>query len=408
MCDPAERHKILRINSRRQHALHRVIGLSRSPPFMSSLASFDRHLEPTITAGLASGGVELIDRLASEWRALCDEGPYDAPFFRPEWIRAYVNAFAPGKRVVIVTIRKGSQLIGVLPLIRENGLTAGFPSRKLRSAGNIHTQRYDVIHAADTAEQVIPPIWNALESLSGWDVLELSNVPLGGAASALARYARTRGYDVHALRAATSPYIALGSNALHINAKFHANLRRRQRRLERRGPVRLLVTRSVNEQLGAFYELEQRGWKGIEQSAIACNSSTRLFYDEIANAAAQFKYLSLYSLECAGQAVAMHFGVEHGGRYFLLKTAYDETLRDCSPGQLITHRVLQELIAAGCAEFDFLGVTMEWKNAWSPQLRPHADWYVMRGPTGRLLDRLRFSVAPILGRRIRRWRAGRT
>ena len=38
---------------------------------------------PTVAS--EEGGVDVIDRLAEEWRRLCDEGPGDEPFYRPEW-----------------------------------------------------------------------------------------------------------------------------------------------------------------------------------------------------------------------------------------------------------------------------------------------------------------------------------
>src|SRR5262245_18652163 len=66
-----------------------------------------------------SGGVEIIERLAEEWRALCAEGPCDQPFFRPEWIAAYVRAFAPEKKLLILTTRLDGRLRAVLPMVKE-------------------------------------------------------------------------------------------------------------------------------------------------------------------------------------------------------------------------------------------------------------------------------------------------
>ena len=39
------------------------------------------------------GGVEIVDRLANEWRELCIKGSQNQPFFRPEWIAAVLSAF---------------------------------------------------------------------------------------------------------------------------------------------------------------------------------------------------------------------------------------------------------------------------------------------------------------------------
>lgn len=365
-------------------------------------------------AEVLRGGSEVIDHLAHEWRALCEERPFDEPFYRPEWFGAYVRAFASGKELFVATARLQGCLVAVLPLIRELGSLDGIPARKLRAAGNAHTCRYDLIHRPHSAHAAIGAIWRVLLGTPGWDVLELSNVPHRAALTQLVRLAQSQGYATHAARSLTSPYLTLQAGEdrfdavlARIDGKFHANLRRRRRKLEAKGPIRLSRTDVADELLARFYELERAGWKGKEGSAIACDARTRQFYDDLAREAERVGHLSLYALECNGRPVAMYYGLMHGGRYFLLKTAYDELFRDCSPGQLITHDVLRDLAVLDCVEFDFLGPLMDWKMEWAPRLRPHADWYVFRGPLGRLLRALRFHLRPAAGRLKRRWRARR-
>src|SRR5215213_5717683 len=141
------------------------------------------------TAEVLSGGVEIIDQLAGEWRTLCEHSRYDEPFYGPEWIAAYVRAFAPDKTIVVATARSGGRLTAVLPLIRENGFIGGIPARKLRAAGNVHTSRFDLVHRVGFAQTAIPAVWNALRSMPGWDLLELTDVVIRGAAGELARLA---------------------------------------------------------------------------------------------------------------------------------------------------------------------------------------------------------------------------
>jgi CelD/BcsL family acetyltransferase involved in cellulose biosynthesis len=363
---------------------------------------------PLPTAEVLSGSVEIIDQLASEWRMLCEHSRYDTPFHRPEWIAAYVRAFAHDKTVVLATVRSGGRLTAVLPLIQENGLIGGVPARKLRAAGNVHTCRFDLVHRVGFGEMAIPAVWNALRSMPGWDLLELPDVPIRGAAGKLARLASAQGYATHVTRAATSPYLTLrtpdGASphpVARIDSKFRSNLRRRMRKLQLQGPVELTCTHQADERLAHFYELERAGWKGAERSAIVSNAPTREFYQEVARQCERLGTLCIYTLECAGRPVAMFYGLQQRSRYFLLKTAYDESFSDCSPGQLITQEVLRALTAERCVEFDFLGVLTNWKKDWLPQLRPHSNWYVFRGPWGRALHRLRFQMRPAVGRTLR-------
>ncbi|MGZ5124416.1 MAG: GNAT family N-acetyltransferase [Burkholderiales bacterium] len=353
----------------------------------------------------------MIEQLANEWGSLCEGSHYGDPFYRPEWIAAYVRAFAPDKTVMVATARSGGRLIAVLPLVRETVFIGGILARKLRAAGNVHTCRFDLVHRNDVRESAVAAIWDALRSTPAWDVLELSNVPIDGAAGDLVRLARAQGYAAHVMRGITSPYLSLPSGegsfeklVNRLDPKFRSNLRRRLRKLQARGPVRLVSTGRAGEHLARFYALERSGWKGTDQSAVVCSAATRQFYDEVAEQAQSRGYLGLYALECDGRAVAMYYGLRCGGRYYLLKTAYDESLRECSPGQVITHEVLRALTADRCAEFDFLGLNTDWKRDWAPRLRPHANWYVFRGPVGHVVRQLRFKLGGAIGRRLRSWR----
>ena len=352
------------------------------------------------------GGIGVIDAHADAWRELCARTPRDEPFSRPDWIRTYVEAFAPDAELVLFIAKTGGRVNAVLPLIREVGAIGGLPVRKLRSAGNTHTCRFELVHDRPAGE-IVPALWRGLVAETGWDVLELADVPLGGALEALASHAASQGYSVHLTPGLTPPYLDLDGRSAtapdeRLDAKFRSNLRRRTRKLEAHGPVRLTHTREADGALGRFYALERAGWKGDEGSAIALDAHTRAFYDAAAKAAEREGYLSLYTLECGGEPAAMFFGLEHGGRYYLLKTAYDENLRDCSPGQLLTLAALKDLAARGCVELDFLGGAMAWKADWRPALRQLADVHVFRGAAGRAAHALRYRLRPALARAVRR------
>ena len=363
------------------------------------------------TAEILVGGLEVIDRSAAEWRALCASTPYAQPFYQPEWICSYVSAFAPRSTVVLITVRSDGKLTAVLPLVRQIALHGGLIARELRAAGNTHTCRYDLIHDPRERSTCVAAIWDALNGMPGWDVLALDNVPARGAVADLMRRAQIGRCAVRALRGLRPPYVPLpsaeqgiGGLLARLDAKFRGNLRRRTRKLSQRGALDLVCSNGPGAALDTFYALEMAGWKGREGSAIACDPSTRRFYDSVADAGEQVGELALYALTCNGKPVAMHYALRDGKRYYLLKTAFDEAHADCSPGQIITHEVMRELIARGYLEFDFLGGLMPWKRDWAPRLRPHASWYAYRGPVGRVVYAIHTQVRKPIGRAARRLR----
>jgi CelD/BcsL family acetyltransferase involved in cellulose biosynthesis len=356
------------------------------------------------------GGVEVIARLASEWRELCSEGPCDEPFFRPEWFLAYVRAFEPAARLVVATARVDGRLRGVMPLVRERGHLNGLPVRKLRGAANSHSCRFDFVHGVGQAAEAAAAVWRELRQKGGWDVIELRDVPTEGAASLLLAAARADGHRTGSWERAPMPYLTLpaaGSNpeqaVEHLSAKHRRSLRNYRRKLEELGTV--VVTRDVQPdqvKLDRFYDLEGSGWKGARGTAIACGPRTRRFYDELARLAGLGGSVTLYALECGPDTVAVQYGLTYKGTYFGLKSAYDERFARLSPGNVLTDAVVRDLVARGLHEIDFMGEPDDFKARWCSGERSFASHYVFRrGPQGRLLHCWKFRLL-VAARRLKR------
>jgi CelD/BcsL family acetyltransferase involved in cellulose biosynthesis len=374
---------------------------------------------PSFRVSAETGGVEVIESLAVEWRRLCEEGHCDEPFYRPEWIAAYIRAFAPQAKVVVITARVEGELKAVLPLIEERALFCGIPVKKLRCAANVHSCRFDIVCVRDgEGEAAVRAIWKFLAEHSGWDVIQLSDVPEGGALNVLADSARLGGFPVERKVSMCSPYLPLTGLdetkdplVLQSSANFRSIVRRRERQLKAQGDVLLRrVTKADAEMLQSFYDLEGSGWKGKEGTAIACSEQTRQFYDEIARNGERFGYLSLFFLDFNGHPVAAQFGLTHAGRYFMPKLAIDESYRKSGPGHLLIHEIMRDCVENGICEFDFTGPWAEYKAKWTSINRSHFTLMIFRkNITGRILHILKFKMEANAKKILRRWlRASKT
>lgn len=351
-----------------------------------------------VEVDVLAGGPQILERIAAEWRTLCDEGPCDEPFYRPEWISAHLRAFEPDASLRVYTARSGGRLRAVLPLVEERATVRGIPVRKLRSAAGVHSCRFDLVHGRDDGMEMGRRIWERLRASGGWDVIEITDVPEGGVIDRLLGVAEEDGHPIGRWESLRTPYIPIDGTFDQVlertDAKFRANVRRRRKKLEGKGAVRFVHTKEADARvLADFYELERSGWKGERGTAIGCDPKTRRFYDQIATWASEQGCLSLYALELEGRPVAMHYGLTWRGRYFLPKPAFDEGHRECSPGQLLLHDVLRSCAEQGLREFDFLGPWMEWKADWTDQVRVHHWCYVFRkGPVGQALHAAKFRL----------------
>ena len=361
---------------------------------------------------MLQGGADVIEQIAPEWRILCQAGEHSKPFYQPEWFRAYVRAFAPNKQIRLVTLRNHGRLYAVLPLVFEQIPFFGLSVTRLRGLANDHSPRFDLILGANvSAAEAAPEIWKTLKNQPGWDFLQAPDVPAGGAFEEVLRAADRDGYRTGRWESLRTPFIMLPEGGgpetatlSETDAKFRANLRRRKRKLARQGSISLRRNeKALPADLESFYRLEQAGWKGRNGSAINCRPATRQFYDEVAREAERFGYLSLYFLELDGHPVAGHFGLAHEDIYYSLKVFFDEQLHACSPGQLLIEAILQDCIARGLHEFDFVGPWMEWKAEWTSQARPHSWCFVFsRSWRARVLHTAKFRISPLLKKKLGR------
>ena len=282
----------------------------------------------SFVVSLQAGGVEVVDRLAEEWRGLCAEAVDDQPFYRPEWIRAHIRTFTPGAQVRLITARLDGRLRLVLPLLEEKGTFNKIPVRKLRAPVNSHGGRFDAIRSSGPeGDAAIRATWEYLKELDGWDLLEFRNTPEGSTVSRLAEEAQVGGFRVLRIADRPNPYISAHPQLLSklpLSSKLRAKLRQVRRKLAEHGSAQLRRVETFDrDALDRFYQMDAGGWKGKEGTAILRNGS-QPFYDEMAESAARFGYFSLYLLELKGEIIAGHFSFTYRNRCYSPITSYNE------------------------------------------------------------------------------------
>jgi CelD/BcsL family acetyltransferase involved in cellulose biosynthesis len=348
--------------------------------------------------------------LEEEWNALvtttCDE-----PFYRHEFIRTWIDNFAPGAKLSILTGRDSTgRLVAVLPLMKARGYVCGFPAQQIVSTSNPHSCRFDMLAEDGTAAG--QSFFAYLAADRSWDMLLIRDVPAGGNAWHLYRAAEAAGFPVGSWESQRSPYLPFSSSydtlLAQMSSGFRANLRLRRRRLEKMGAVavdRVTGGTHLRERLEECFAVEQKGWKGGEGTAILQSTKTHGFYTQFAHIAASQDYLSLFLLRLNGQPIAFHYGFTYSGIYYMSKLGYDEIFEACSPGLLLLEEIIKDCIGRGLRGCDFLGLETRWKTDWSKQVRRH-DWlFIYRDAVfGRALHGAKFRWIPAAKHLLHQWR----
>jgi CelD/BcsL family acetyltransferase involved in cellulose biosynthesis len=350
------------------------------------------------------GGLEIVDQFEDEWRELCKESVDDQPFYRPEWIRAYLRFFAPRKKVLIIAARLDGRLRLIMPLLLETGTFSKVPVRKLKSPVNSCAGRFDAIYCAGPEGEVaIEATWKYIRQLDGWDLLQFRDCLEGSAASRLAAAARADGLLTIRIEDNPSPYVPLPAdvellNKLPANSRLRRQLRQIRRQLAEQGSSLKLHRQETAdpEALDRFFQLEASGWKGQERSAILFKG-TRSFFDEVAQAAARFGYFTLYMLEMNGELLAAHYGFTYRACYYSVVVTYNEGFKELSPGHLMIDEIVRDCVARGIRGYDTTGQNQEWKMKWATETRPLSQSYVFKGAMGNLAYSVESKLRPVLG-----------
>jgi CelD/BcsL family acetyltransferase involved in cellulose biosynthesis len=178
-----------------------------------------------------------------------------------------------------------------------------------------------------------------------------------------------------------------------LHPKLRSKVRQREKKLAVLGTVRLRRTENNGtHDLQCFYDIEASGWKGKEKSAIASDSRSRQFFDEVAREAERFGHLCLYTLEVDDQPIAAHIGFNYRGRYWAAKSTYDERYSDFAPGHLMVKEILRDCSARGISQY-VMGIREDWKMEWTQELQRRSYHCIFnRSPWARLLYTLRFPL----------------
>lgn len=156
---------------------------------------------------------------------------------------------------------------------------------------------------------------------------------------------------------------------------LRANLRKQRQRLERDGiEARLVVARTVDEvatAVAAYGELESRGWKGQEGSAVSAANEQGRFYRRMLEAFCARGAGRIYCYYLGDRLAAMDLCIDGPDHLVVLKTAYDESLgAHLSPALLMREDACRHIFEEGrMRRIEFYGRVMEWHLRWTDRVR---------------------------------------
>lgn len=308
------------------------------PPHLQRIAAGGA--EPTVTDHIVA---DLPSDLRRDWQALAQRSAEPNAFAEPWFVEPAIAHFG-GNALRMVTIRRASQLIGLI-FLRPERRYGRIPITHVENWG--HEQQF--LGTPMIAKGEEESFWRALLlhlDAAPWprNFLHLHGLPnegpvlhgLQAATSALARGCDVVHRSVRAELSSDLPPQAYYEAA--VRKKKRKELARLRNRLAELGPLRtrtLDADGDLDAWCDAFLRMEAAGWKGRDGTALASCRLTRSFFLQMiagAHAAGRLQFLAL-ELDSRPIAMLVNFLVPPGSYSF--KTAFDEEYARFSPGVLL-------------------------------------------------------------------------
>lgn len=340
------------------------------------------------------------------WRTACDCAGASL-YFTPEWVLSLWDSHFRGREVEFYFCYEGDKLFAVFPFVRRRLWKAIAPLSHVALLTNVYGQNHNQLICFGAAHEGVKTLCSILARCP-WDVLEITSMPSDASElAALASVSASECAELHLDKGASSPYLVLDKTWDEYLASSSSNFRSDMRRKwskcvaagvqveEVRGPA------GVEEAIEVILEIEARSWKQRVGTSIPVQESAVRFYKLFLPKAAHAGWLRIFVARAqSGTAVAYDMGIQLNGKYYMLKTGFDEEYAAISPGTFLRQFVIKQLISDGVREHDFLGDADSYKLRWTSLTREHSHVYLWN--RSRLRSKA-YLLAKAIGQRVLRF-----
>jgi CelD/BcsL family acetyltransferase involved in cellulose biosynthesis len=222
-----------------------------------------------------------------------------------------------------------------------------------------------------------------------WDVVDLRRLRSGDPASdALAAAFGRRtgaGWQVVREREEVCPVVTFEPGADFeaylgtLGKKERHEVRRKLRRAEAAGELRLERSRDPVADLGAFVDLHQKRWgdQGLFPPTPG-GAQSRAWFRRLLELTGDDGTFQLHFLSVAGRRIAAGAWFEDADAWYLYNAGVDPEARELSPGVLMSAKAIEAAILAGRHRFDYLRGDEPYKYEWGAVDEPIQRLLVVR------------------------------
>ena len=346
--------------------------------------SFDLEFPPSQTVVPEAQGaprVEVISDMAGftslrpEWNELLPASDADCLFLTWEWLHTWWKHLAEGRKLQLLTVRRGSQLLAIAPFAvrpRQPGRLLPFPALEFLGTGAVGSDYLDLIIRRGAEEEALQCIAGYLAGRAS--VVELRQVKAGSRlASRLASQLQKSGWTASQTITDVCPYLDIAGHSWEsylagVGPSHRQNVRRRLRRIAASFQVDFQQVRNEaqrRECLPLFAQLHRIRWAEREGSDALNGDGIMEFHEEFTATALQRGWLRLFLLRLDGKPAASIYAFRYGKVFYFYQSGFDPAYAGHSVGLVAMGLAIQKAMAEGAEEYDMLHGDEQYKFLWA-------------------------------------------
>jgi CelD/BcsL family acetyltransferase involved in cellulose biosynthesis len=325
--------------------------------------------------------IELIDDtarftvLASEWDGLLLASAANRPFLAWTWLHAWWTHLSESRRLAVLTVRHGHELVAIAPLALSRGRLPWFWRYEFLGTGFAGSDYLDLIVRRGREPE-------AVRALAGYVrdqklALRLDRLPVDSSASKLMASLTESGWTVRETNHGVCPFIRLEGHSWDsylatLGSSHRATVRRRINALDRKFRVRFkLVTseRDRHQALDGLFGFHAERWSERGGSTAFHTPSLRMFHHDVTARALRDGWLRLYTLHLNDDLAAVMYGFAYSGCFYFYQHGFDQKCRQHSVGHVAIDLAIRAAIEEGAAESDMLYGDEAYKLFWASEQR---------------------------------------
>jgi CelD/BcsL family acetyltransferase involved in cellulose biosynthesis len=318
------------------------------------------------------------EKLRDEWDDLLEASASNCFFLTWEWLYPWWKHLSGARKLHIVTLRSGGELVAIAPLAsRPRSLARLAPVRALQFIGadRVASDYLDLIIRRGREAEALDALADYLrhEML----VVEMTNVRRTSLAAELTAALQRQGWKPAELRIGACPFTVLTGHSWDsylstLGPEHRYNFRRRLRNISRMGEMRFEEARSpgqAHEMLRELVALHNRRWRERGGSDAFDSSDLIAFHDDVTQLTLDRGWLRLYVLTLDGRPAAALYGFQYHATFYFMQAGFDPLYRKHSVGLVAMGLAIKNAIEEGAEECDMLRGEEPYKFHWARQLR---------------------------------------